>query len=149
VVQAGECPGGEGLDALVEAVVRGELGSLGGQGLALAFEVPAAGLELGGPAGQLGGFDHPGLVEVGQAAALGLRSLGTAVQAGQLGREQLVIGDRGLRRYRSFPGGQQLGPGQQGLDLAEDEGVQFVGPDAPFGAAAVLPAGADRVVVGT
>jgi len=62
--------------------VRGQLGSLGGQGLALVIEVPAAGLELGRPAGQLGGVDHPGLVEVGQAAAFGLRGLGTAVQAG-------------------------------------------------------------------
>jgi hypothetical protein len=91
--------------------VRGQLGSLGGQRLALVVEVLAAGLELGGPAGQLGGFDHPGLVEVGQAAALGLGSLGAAVQAGQLGGDQLVVGDRGLRRHRSLPGGQQLGPG--------------------------------------
>jgi hypothetical protein len=45
--------------------------------------VSAAGLELGGPAGHLGGLYYAGLVEVGQAAALGLRSLGTAVQAGQ------------------------------------------------------------------
>ena len=82
LVQPGERSCGEGLDALAEAVVRGQLGSLGDQRLALVVEVPAAGLELGGPAGQLGGFDYPGLVEVGQAAAFGLRGLGPAVQAG-------------------------------------------------------------------
>jgi hypothetical protein len=52
-VQAGQCSCGEGVDALAEAVVRGQLGSLGGQGLALVVEMLAAGLELGGPAGQL------------------------------------------------------------------------------------------------
>ena len=122
--------------------MRGQLGSLGDQRLALVVEALAAGLELGGPAGQLGGVDYPGLVEVGQAAALGLRGLGPAVQAGQLGGKQLVVGDQGLGHDDGLPGGQQPGPGQQGLDLAEDEGVQLVGPDAPFGAAAVFAAGA-------
>jgi len=54
----------------------------------------ATGVELGSPTGHLDMLDHPGLVEVSQAAALGLGGLTSALQSGQLGCEQLVVGDR-------------------------------------------------------
>ncbi len=138
-VQARQRPRGEGLDALAEAVVLGQLGPLCNQRLALVVDASATGVKLGGPAGHVGGPDHPGLVEVGQTAPLGLRGLGAAIQAGQLGREQLVVGDGCLRGHRRLSGGQQLGPREQGADVVEDEGVQLLSPDAPLGAAAVLP----------
>ncbi len=46
--------------------MRGQLGPLGGQGLALVIEAPAAGLELGGPAGMAGSV--PQLIMVGVVA---------------------------------------------------------------------------------
>ena len=117
----------------------GQLGPLCNQRLALVVDASATRVEFGGPAGHVGGPDHPGLVEVGQAAPLGLCGLGAAIQAGQLGREQLVVGDGCLRGHRRLSGRQQLGPGEQGAYVVEDEGVQLLSPDAPLGAAAVLP----------
>ncbi|MGH9055699.1 MAG: hypothetical protein ACRDYY_07530 [Acidimicrobiales bacterium] len=62
---------GEVGDALVEMVVLGEFGALGDKRVAFALEAAGAHVELAGTPCHVGVVDHPGLVEVGEAAALG------------------------------------------------------------------------------
>ena len=76
-----------------------------------------------------------------------MRAVAAPLQPGQLGSEQLVVGDRGLSCQRGLAGAEQLGTGEQLAYLVEDEVVELVGVDAPFGATAVLPTGTHRVVV--
>jgi hypothetical protein len=134
-------------DALVEMVVLGKLGALGDKRVAFAFDAAGAPVELAGPPCHVGVVDYPGLVEVGEAAALGGCLFDPAVEAVELGGEQLVVGDRCGGDHGSFAGSEQLGASQQLDDLVEHEGVELVGSDAALGTAAVLPAGADGVVV--
>src|SRR4029453_1084521 len=54
---------------------------------------------------------------------------------------------RGAHREGLFAGGEHLGAQQRGADLVEHERVEGVGTDVAFGAAPVVPAGFDRVVV--
>jgi hypothetical protein len=96
---------------------------------------------------QLGQLEDPGLVEVDEAAAFGVGGLELAVQAGQLGAEQLVVGGGGAHGERLFAGGEHVGAQQRGADLVEHERVEGVGADVAFGAAPVGAAGLDRVVV--
>src|SRR5207344_1293192 len=55
--------------------------------------------------------------------------------------------DGGAHRERLFAGGEHVGEQQGGADLVEHERVEGVGADVAFGAAPVVPAGFDRVVV--
>jgi len=64
-VDAVEGSTGEVGDALVEAVIGGELGLLVDQGLAFVFQAATAVVEFGGSALHLGGVDDTRLVEVG------------------------------------------------------------------------------------
>jgi hypothetical protein len=89
-----EDPGGEVTDAVTQLVVAGELVSLRGEGVAAFGEVAAAVFDVGGAALQLGQLDEAGLVEVDEAAAFGVGGVELAVQSGQLGGEQFVIGGR-------------------------------------------------------
>jgi hypothetical protein len=57
-----------------------------------------------------GEFDEPALVEVDEAAPFGVGGLDLAVQPGQFGAEQFVVGDRGCQGDGLFAG-QQLGRG--------------------------------------
>ena len=66
---------------------------------------------------------------------------------GQLGGEQFVVGGRGAHREGLLAGGEHVGAQQRGADLVEHERVEGVGADVAFGAAPVVPAGFDRVVV--
>jgi hypothetical protein len=108
----------------------------------------SAGVDLSAASSHLGVVDHAGLVEVSDPPAFGVRGLESALQAAQLGGEQLVVGGRGVRCDRCLSGGDQVRAGEQLTYLIEDEGVQFVGADASFGAAVLGPAGAPGVAVG-
>jgi hypothetical protein len=148
-VQTDKNPLGEVGDAPLEVVGLGQLGSLSDQGLALLVEMTATGVELGGPTGHLGLLDHARLVQVGEAAALGLRAITPAFQSGQLGGEQLVVGDRPRSGHGRLARAEQVGTAKQLAYLVEDEGIELVGADAPLGATAVLSAGTDQVAMGT
>ncbi len=138
---------GEVGDAAAEQVPVRERGPLGGEGVAFGLLVAQPRGDFAGAALQFGQLDEPGLVEVGEPAAFGCGGVDLAVEAGELGGEQLVVGDRGGDRDGLLAGQQHLGLGERGPDLAEDELIERVGADVAFGAAAVFPAGAQRVVV--
>ena len=138
---------GEVLDAVAESVAAGEVGALGCQAGAFFLKFALARGDRGGAAVQFGHVDQPGLVEVDQPVVLAAGGLEPAVQAGELGGEQLVIGYRGVHGDGLLAGQQQGGVEQGGPDLAEDELVEGVGADVALGAAAVVAAGAHRVVV--
>ncbi len=138
---------GEVGDAAAEQVPSGERGPLGGEAVTSGLEFAQPGGDFAGAAFQLGQVDEPGLVEVGQPAPLGRGGVDLAVKAGELGGEQLVVGNRGGDRDRLLAGQQDGGLGERRPDLAEDELVERVGADVAFGAAALLAAGPQRVVV--
>jgi hypothetical protein len=140
-------PGGEVADAVTQLVVASQLVALCDQGVAAFGEVAAAVLDVGGAALQLGQLDEAGLVEVDEAAAFAVGGVELAVQSGQLGGEQVVVGGRGAHGEGLFAGGEHVGAQQRGADLVEDERVEGVGADVAFGAAPVRAAGFDRVVV--
>jgi hypothetical protein len=56
----------------------------------------------------------PALVEVDQTAAFGIGGVDLAVQAGEFGAQQLVVGNRCGERDRMFTGQQQIGLGERG-----------------------------------
>jgi hypothetical protein len=93
LVDDGGHAGGEVLDAVAEPVAAGEGGALGGKAgaFALQFALPCG--DSGGAALQLGHVDQPGLVEVDQPVVLAAGGLELAVEAGQFGGEQLIVGD--------------------------------------------------------
>jgi hypothetical protein len=93
VVDDGADAGGEVLDTAAELVAFGEFGALGGEAGPLAGDLALAGGDGGGAALELGHVDQAGLVEVDQAVALGAGGVELAVQAGELGGEQFVVGD--------------------------------------------------------
>jgi hypothetical protein len=103
--------------------------------------------DRGGTALQFGHVDQPGLVEVDQPAVLAAGGLELVVAAGQLGGEQLIVGDGGMHRDGLLADKQQAGAEQGGSYLAEDELVESVSADVAFGAAPVLASGAQQVVV--
>jgi hypothetical protein len=98
---------GEVPDAAAEPVAAGEVGALGGQAGAFFLGVALACGDGGGAALQFGHADQPGLVEVDQPVVLAAGGLEPAVQAGQLGGQQPVVGDRGVHRDGLLPGQQQ------------------------------------------
>ena len=95
VVDDAADPCGEVVDAAVDLVPAGERGALLGEAGAFGLQVPVAGGDVGGAPLQLGQLDQPGLVEVDQAAFLGVGGVDLAVQPGELGAEELIVGDRG------------------------------------------------------
>src|SRR5207302_8382770 len=68
-------------------------------------------------------------------------------KGGELGGEELVVGGRAVHGDGLLAGQQQGRIAQGDTDLAEDEVIEGVGADVALGAAAVLAAGAYRVVV--
>ena len=92
---------GEVADAAAELVVAGERCALRGEAGPRCAELVAAVLDVGGAALQLGQLDEAGLVEVDEAAAFGVGGVELAVQAGQFGGEQFVVGDRGACTARA------------------------------------------------
>ena len=82
---------------------------------------------------QFGHVDQSGLVEVDEPAVLAAGGVELAVEAGQFGGEQLIVGDGGVHCDGLLAGQQQAGVEQGGADLAEDELVESVGADVAFG----------------
>ena len=147
VVDDGADAGGEVLDAAAELVVLGKAGALGRESVAFGGEVFLPGGDGGGAALEFGHVDQAGLVEVDQAVVLGAGGVQLSAQPGELGGEQLVVGGGGVHGD-GLLAGQQQGRVEQGrADLGEHELVQGVGADVALGAAPVLAAGAQRVVV--
>ena len=70
----------------------------------------------------------------------GAGGLEFAVQAGQFGGEQFVVGDGGVHRDRLLASEQQAWGEQGGADLVEHERVESIGADVAFGAAPVFAA---------
>jgi hypothetical protein len=108
-VEGGKHLLGEGADALAEPVVGGQRVALGGQCLSLQGGLLLAGVELLGAALQLDQVQQPSLVAVNEAAAFGLGGFGLAVQPGELGGEQLVVGCWGAGGDVALAGQQHLG----------------------------------------
>jgi hypothetical protein len=69
----------------------------------------------------------------------GVGGVELAVQSGQLGGEQFVVGGGGAHGEGLFAGDEHVGAQQRGADLVEDERVEGVGADVAFGAAPVAP----------
>ena len=122
-----------------ELVVAGEGGRWSARLVRLSLQLFSAGGDFGGAALQFGQFDEPALVEVDEAAPFGVGGVDLAVQPGQFGGEQFVVGDRGGQGDGLFTGEQQVGLGERGADLVEHELVQRVGADVAFGATAGSP----------
>ena len=95
-VDDGVDAGGEVVHAAAELVVAGERGSFVGEAGSLVLQLFSAGGDFGGAALHFGEFDEPALVEVDEAAPFGVGGVDLAVQAGQFGGEQFVVGDRGV-----------------------------------------------------
>jgi hypothetical protein len=146
-VDDGVDAGGEVVHAVAELVVAGECGSFVGEAGSLVLQLFSAGCHFGGAALHLGEFDEPPLVEVDEGAPFGVGGVDLAVQTGQFGGEEFVVGDRGTQGDGLFAGQQLLGVGNRGADVVEHEGVERVGADVAFGAAVLLAAGAQGVVV--
>ena len=87
-----------------EQVPAGERGPLGGEAVTPGLLVTQPGGDFAGAAVQLGQVDEPGPVQVGQPASLGRGGADLAVEAAELGGEQLVAGDRGADRDRLLTG---------------------------------------------
>ena len=147
VVDDGVNAGGEVVHAVAELVITGERGSFVGEAGSLVLQLFSACGDLGGAALHFGEFDEPTLVEVDEAAAFGVGGVELAVQAGQFGGQEFVVGDWGVQGDGLFAGQQEVGAGDGGADVVEHEGVQGIGADVAFGAAARFSAGADGVVV--
>jgi hypothetical protein len=140
--------GGEGVDASAQSVVVRELAALVDQGGALLLEGGGAGVDFADAVLEVGEVDHAGLVQVEQPAAFGLGLVDAALQPGELGGEELVVGCGGAGRQGAFAGEQRVGCEQGAADLVEHERVELVGADLGLAAAAVGAAGVQRVLVG-
>ena len=147
VVDDGVDAGSEVVHAGSELIVAGECSSFVGEAGSFVLQLFSTCSDLGGAALHFGEFDEPGLVEVDEAAPFGIGGIELAVQPGQFGGEEFVVGDRGVQGDRLFAGQQEVGSGDSGADVVEHEGVQGIGADVAFGAAAGFAAGADGVVV--
>ena len=88
---------GEVVDAAAEQIPVGERGALGSEGVTFGLELALSRGDFTGAAVQLGQVDEPRLVEVGQPASFGCGGVDLAVEAGEFGGEQLVVGNRGDR----------------------------------------------------
>src|SRR5271156_2665067 len=117
VVDDGVDAGGEVVHAAAELVVAGERGSFVGEAGSLVLQFFSAGGDFGGAALHFGEFDEGALVEVDEAAPFGVGGLDFAVESGQFGGEQFVVGDRGVQGDGLFAGEQLVGVGDRGADV--------------------------------
>ena len=130
--------GGEVVHAAAELVVTGECGSFVDEAGSFVLQFFSACGDLGGAALHFGEFDKPALVEVDEAAPFGVGGVDLAVQSGQFGGEEFVVGDRGCQGDCLFAGQQLVGSGDGGAYAVEHEGVQRVGADVAFGTAVLF-----------
>jgi hypothetical protein len=84
--------GGEIVHPVTELVVTGELGSFVGEVGSLVLQLFSTCSDLSGAALRFGDFNESILVEVNEAAPLGVGSVDLAVQPGQFGGEEFVVG---------------------------------------------------------
>jgi hypothetical protein len=96
--------GGEIVHAAAELIVAGERGSFVSEACSLVLQLFSACGDFGGAALHFGKFDKPTLVEVDQAAPFGVGGIDLAVQPGQFGAEEFVVGDGGVQCDRLFAG---------------------------------------------
>lgn len=94
VIKGGQGAAGEVGDALTQLVVGGQLGPLCGQLLASGVQLGVSAVDVFGAALHVDEFDQSGLVEVNQAATFLGRGHDLAIEAGELGGEQLVVAGR-------------------------------------------------------
>jgi len=103
-VDDGVDAGGEIVDAGSELVVAGERCSFVSEAGSLVLQLFSARGNLGGAALHFGEFDKSALVEVDEAAPFGVGGVDLAVQAGQFGGEEFVVGDGGVQGDCLFAG---------------------------------------------
>ena len=111
----------------MDLVPAGQRGALLGEVGAFGLQFAVAGGDVSSASLELGQLDQSGLVEVDQAAFLGVGGVDLAVQPGELGGEQLIVRDRCGDRDGVFPGQQQVRFQQCASDLVEHELVERVG----------------------
>jgi hypothetical protein len=87
-------PFGEVVDSAVDLVAADQGCMLVGEAGSFRLELAVAGGDVGGPPLKVSRLDQAGLVEVDQPMLLGVGGVDLAVQPGELGREQLIVGDR-------------------------------------------------------
>jgi len=97
---------GEVAHSLAQPVADRELVALCGEFGLVGFELAAAPVDLGRSPVELFHVDVAGLVEVGDAPALGGCLVDSALDLGELGGEQLVVGG-GLARNQCLLAGEQ------------------------------------------
>ena len=95
-VDGGGDPGCEVVDPAAEPVAGGERPALADEGVALGGDVSLPLGEFSAPALGLGEVEDVGLVEVGQSSPLGLAGVEAALEAVELGGEELVVGGGGV-----------------------------------------------------
>ena len=139
---------GEVIDTVPEAVVCDEFVALGHEVVVLAGQCLSAGSDVSAAPLDLGEFEEPGLVEVGEASPFCVGRFDLAVEPGQFDSEELIVGDGSLVGQGGLAGDEDVGLEEGGADLVEDEGVELVGADVTLRAAAVFAAGSEAVVVG-
>ena len=108
-VDDGVDAGGEIVHPVTELVVTGECGSFVGEVGSLVLQLFSTFSDLSGAALQFGEFDEPTLVEVDEAAPLGVGGVDLTVQPSQFGAEEFVVGNRGVQGDRLFAGQQEVG----------------------------------------
>jgi hypothetical protein len=102
-------PFGEVVDSAVDLVAAGQGRALLSESGAFRLQLAMAGGDISGPPLQLSQLDQPGLVKVDEASLLRVGGVDLAVQASELGGEQLIVRDRCGDGDAVFTGQQQLG----------------------------------------
>ena len=105
-VDDGVDAGGEVVYAGSELIVTGEDGAFVSEAGLLVLQLFSACGDLGGAALHFGEFDEPALVEVDEAVPFGVGGVDLAVQPGQFGGEEFVVGGRGCQGDCLFAGQQ-------------------------------------------
>lgn len=72
-----------------------------------------AGVELGGAAGHVGVVDDACLVDIGEAAPLGVGRVQPAIEANELCGHLFVVGGGRMGGQGGLPSGEQIGVGEQ------------------------------------
>jgi hypothetical protein len=96
-------PFGEVVDSAVELVAADQGCMLVGEAGSFRLELAVACGDVSGPPLEVSHLDQAGLVEVDQPTLFGIGGVDFAVQAGEFGGEQLIVGDRGGDGDAVFP----------------------------------------------
>ena len=145
--ESGEDPLREGRDAVMQTVLLGQGSALFDQGGALVLEGLPSGIQFLGPPLELQELDETCLVQIDEPTAFRVSGVHLAIESGELCGEKLVVGRRGGRGDGPLARQQDLRTLEHRTHLFEDEGIEGVRADVPFGAAPVLAAGPQRVVI--